>query len=159
MIMTKKFFMLLAVVMLISVSAMAQSNVRKGRVNRTKQVSTNNVKKQPAAKLEEDNEVYVVVEELPEFPGGDVALMTYIQKNINYPADAAKNGIQGRVTVSFIVEKDGSLSDFVIIRSPDPSLSKEVIRVLSFMPKWKPGKQNGKIVRVKWSMPVTFKLP
>ena len=85
--------------------------------------------------------------------------MTYIQKNINYPADAAKNGIQGRVTVSFIVEKDGSLSDFVIIRSPDPSLSKEVIRVLSSMPKWKPGKNKGKIVRVQYPLPVTFKLP
>lgn len=157
--MTKKVFMLLAAVMLMSASAMAQSNVRKGRVNRTKQVSTNNVKKQPAAKLEEDDEVYVVAEELPEFPGGHAALIAYIQKNINYPADAAKNGIQGRVWVSFIVEKDGSLSDIEIIRSPDSSFSKEAIRVLSSMPKWKPGKQNGKIVRVKWSMPVTFKLP
>ena len=143
--------------LMISTGAMAQSGVRKSSVNRAKQVSVQNVKKQDAPKLEDDDEVCIVAEEQPEFPGGLAALMTYIQKNLKYPPEAAKNGIGGRVNVTFIVEKDGTLSNIGIIRSPDPSLSKEAIRVVSSMPKWQAGRNQGKLVRVKYVLPITFR--
>jgi protein TonB len=84
--------------------------------------------------------------------------MTWLQKNLKYPAAAQENGIQGRVLVSFIVNKDGSIVEPKIIRSVDPSLDKEAARVVSSMPRWKPGKQRGKAVRVKYTLPVTFRL-
>ena len=115
----------------------------------------------PPAPVQEDNdegEVFDVVEENPSFPGGDAALMTWLQKNLKYPAAAQENGIQGRVLVSFIVNKDGSIVEPKIIRSVDPSLDKEAARVVSSMPRWKPGKQRGKAVRVKYTLPVTFRL-
>lgn len=155
--MTKKFFMLLTAIMLMSTGAMAQSNVRKSNVNRAKQVSAKNVKKQDVPKSEDDDEVCIVAEEQPEFPGGLAALMTYIQKNLKYPPEAAKKGISGRVNVTFIVEKDGTLSNIGIIRSPDPSLSKEAIRVVSSMPKWQAGRNQGKLVRVEYVLPITFR--
>ncbi len=106
----------------------------------------------------EANQIFTVVEQQPEFPGGEAALMAYIKKNLKYPAFAAENGIQGRVTLSFTVEKDGSIANIEIMRSPAEELSKEAIRVVQSMPKWKPGKQRGKAVRVKYVLPVTFRL-
>lgn len=104
------------------------------------------------------NVIFTVVEQQPEFPGGEAALMQFIKKNLKYPAFAAENGIQGRVTLSFTVEKDGSIANIEVMRSPAEELSKEAIRVVSSMPKWKPGKQRGKPVRVKYVLPVTFRL-
>ena len=106
----------------------------------------------------EGNQIFTVVEQNPEFPGGEAALMNYIKKNLKYPACAAENGIQGRVTLSFTVEKDGSIANIEVMRSPADELSKEAIRVVNSMPKWKPGKQRGKAVRVKYVLPVTFRL-
>ena len=105
-----------------------------------------------------DNEpIYDSVEENPSFPGGDAALRTWLQKNLRYPANALANGIQGRVLVSFIVNKDGSIVEPKIIRSVDPSLDKEAARIISSMPRWKPGRQRGKPVRVNYSLPITFR--
>lgn len=104
------------------------------------------------------NEVYDVVEEMPQFPDGPEALMEYINKNIKYPADAKTAGIQGRVICNFVVECDGSITDIKVYRSVDPSLDKEAVRVLRSMPQWIPGKQDGVPVRVKYLLPVTFKL-
>lgn len=106
----------------------------------------------------EGNQIFTVVEQQPEFPGGEAALMAFIKKNLKYPTFAAENGIQGRVTLSFVVEKDGSVTDIQEMRSPSEDLTKEAKRVVSSMPKWKPGKQRGKPVRVKYVLPVTFRL-
>lgn len=109
-------------------------------------------------KQEVSNKVFDVVEQMPSFPGGNGALMAWLSKNINYPAAAAENGIQGRVIVAFVVEPNGSISNVKVVRSVDPSLDKEAASVVSRMPKWNPGKQNGQEVRVKYNVPVTFKL-
>ena len=110
---------------------------------------------------EYNNKVYDYVEQMPSFPGGQAALMSYLNKNIKYPRDAYDNDVQGRVVCSFIVERDGSITDVRFLYGLDdyPSLFKEAKRVLEAMPKWNPGKQNGKFVRVKYSVPVIFKLP
>ena len=107
---------------------------------------------------EEETKVFDVVEQMPSFPGGDAELMKFLNTHIKYPVVAEENGIQGRVVATFVVERDGSISDVKVIKSVDPSLDKEAIRVLKSMPKWIPGKQNGSAVRVKYTVPVTFKL-
>ena len=108
---------------------------------------------------EEEEVVFVVVESMPEFPGGQQALFKYLSDNIKYPVIAQENGIQGRVICQFTVNKDGSIVDIEVVRSGgDPSLDKEAVRVIKTMPKWKPGKQRGKPVRVKFTVPVRFKL-
>ena len=108
---------------------------------------------------EEEEVVFVVVESMPEFPGGQQALFKYLSENVKYPVIAQDNGIQGRVICQFVVNKDGSIVDVEVVRSGgDPSLDKEAIRVIKSMPKWKPGKQRGKPVRVKYTVPVNFKL-
>ena len=106
----------------------------------------------------EEEEIFQVVEHMPEFPGGMGALMKYLGKNINYPTIAQENGTQGRVIVQFVVNKDGSIVDPRVVRSVDPYLDKEALRVIKSMPKWKPGQQLGKKVRVKYTVPVTFRL-
>lgn len=105
-----------------------------------------------------DSIVFQVVEEMPDFPGGMQALMEYLSKNVKYPAEAHSAGIQGRVIVSFTVKKDGSIADTKIVRSVAPSLDKEAERVISTMPKWKPGKQRGEVVNVRFTVPVMFRL-
>ncbi len=114
----------------------------------------------PVVTEEESDEgtVFQVVEQMPEFPGGMEALLKYLSKNIKYPSIALDNNIQGRVLVSFTVNKDGSIVDPEIMKSVDPSLDKEAIRVISSMPKWNPGKQRGKAVRVKYTVPVAFRI-
>ena len=112
----------------------------------------------PVQEESDEGEIFEVVEQNPMFPGGDKALMQYLQKNLKYPAQAQENGIQGRVMVQFVVNKDGSIVEPKIIRPVDPSLDKEAIRVVSSMPKWTPGKQRGKNVRVRFTLPVTFRL-
>lgn len=113
----------------------------------------------PKPKEEEAaEEIFVVVEEQPEFPGGQAALMKFLSENIRYPVIAQENGIQGRVICSFVVEKDGSITDVQVVRGVDPSLDKEAVRVIQSMPKWKPGKQRGKAVRVRFTLPIVFRL-
>ena len=101
---------------------------------------------------------YDVVEVMPQYPGGQIAMMKYIMENMKYPKQAMKEGIQGRVTVSFIVEKDGRVSNVRLLHSVQSALDKEAIRVVKSMPKWTPGKHNGKPVRVRFNLPVMFKL-
>ena len=112
----------------------------------------------PAPKPEVSNKVFDVVEEMPSFPGGQGALMAFLSSHIKYPVVAQENGVQGRVIVGFVVERDGSITDVKIMRSVDPSLDREAQRVVKAMPKWKPGKQNGSAVRVKYTVPVVFRL-
>lgn len=107
---------------------------------------------------ENNDEVYVIVEDKPEFPGGDAAMMKYLSENIKYPVIAQENGIQGRVICQFVVNEDGSIVDINVVRSVDPSLDKEAIRVIKSMPKWKPGMQGGKAVRTKYTIPIGFRL-
>ena len=106
----------------------------------------------------ETTKVYDVVEEMPYFPGGPAKLFEYLSQNIHYPLVAEENGVQGRVIVTFVVERDGSITDVKVVKSVDPSLDKEAVRLIKSMPKWKPGKQNGSAVRVKYTTPVTFRL-
>src|SRR5574344_2253775 len=113
---------------------------------------------QPEPPKEEENKVFDVVEQMPAFPGGPSALMSYLSKNIKYPVVAEENGVQGRVIVTFVVERDGSITDVRVAKSVDPSLDKEAQRVVRSMPNWIPGKQNGSAVRVKYTVPVTFRL-
>jgi protein TonB len=107
---------------------------------------------------EEDNVVFQVVETMPAFPGGDQALFKFLGENVKYPVIAQENGIQGRVICQFVVNRDGSIVDVEVVRPVDPSLDKEAIRVIKSMPNWSPGKQRGKSVRVKYTLPVNFKL-
>ena len=113
-----------------------------------------------AAPIEEEEEevVFQVVEKMPQFPGGQQALFEYLSKNIRYPVIAQENGLQGRVICQFVVNSDGSIVDIVVVRSVDPSLDKEAVRVIQSMPKWQPGEQRGKAVRVKYTLPVNFRL-
>jgi len=104
------------------------------------------------------DQVFVVVEEEPQYPGGAEELMKFIAENLRYPKACVDEKVEGRVVLSFVVEKDGSVSSIEEMRSPDARLTEEAIRVVSSMPKWKPGKQRGKVVRVKYVLPVTFKL-
>ena len=112
----------------------------------------------PAPKPEVATKVFDVVEEMPSFPGGNGALMSYLSSNVKYPVVAQENGVQGRVIISFVVERDGSISDVKVARSVDPSLDREAQRVVKSMPRWTPGKQNGQTVRVKYTVPVVFRL-
>ena len=113
---------------------------------------------EPEPVKEEETKVFDVVEQMPSFPGGPSALMQYLSSNIKYPVVAEENGVQGRVVCTFVVEKDGSITDVRVVKSVDPSLDKEATRVVKGMPKWIPGKQNGSAVRVKYTVPVTFRL-
>ena len=102
--------------------------------------------------------VFLVVDEMPEFPGGMQAMMEYLAQHVKYPSIAQKNGVQGRVITQFTVSKDGSITDAKVLRSVDPYLDKEALRVVSAMPKWKPGKQGGKAVATRFTVPVVFRL-
>ncbi len=113
---------------------------------------------EPPKHVVEETKIFTVVEQMPMYPGGDAALMGYLRDNIHYPTVAAENGVQGRVVVGFVVERDGSITDVKVLRSVDPSLDREAMRVVKSMPRWTPGKQNGSAVRVKYQVPVTFRL-
>ncbi len=103
-----------------------------------------------------ETEIFMVVEDMPSFPGGNV--QKWIAKNVKYPVLAMENGIQGKVFIQFVIEKDGSITDVKVVRGVDSSLDKEAVRVVSSMPKWKPGKQRGKPVRVSYTLPINFQL-
>jgi len=116
-----------------------------------------------AVKTKKDEEVepegaFDVVENMPEFPGGAPEMMKFLATNVKYPEEAYSNGIEGRVLLSFIVEKDGSISNVKVVKPVNEAIDAEAVRVVEMMPKWKPGKQNGKVVRVKYTIPVSFRL-
>ncbi len=131
-----------------------QGNDESGEVLKAKEV----IAQEPVKPKEEDNKVFDFVEQMPSYPGGMEALMAYLSKAIKYPVIAEENGIQGRVVCTFVVERDGSITDVKVAKSVDPSLDKEATRVIKSMPHWIPGKQNGSAVRVKYTLPVTFRL-
>lgn len=142
--------------------AVGTENV-KGTTDRTVEAVRNDIAvgtppPPPAPKPEVSNKVFDVVEQMPSYPGGYNALMSYLNSNIKYPVVAQENGVQGRVVVGFVVERDGSITDVNILKSVDPSLDREAARVVRSMPRWTPGKQNGQAVRVKYNVPVTFRL-
>ena len=129
------------------------NDVEAGEVLKAKEVIA-----EPEPPKVEETKVFDVVEEMPQFPGGQAALLEYLAKNIKYPVVAEENGIQGKVIVTFVVERDGSITDVKVVKSVDPSLDKEASRVVKSMPRWQPGKQNGSAVRVKYTVPVQFRL-
>ena len=106
----------------------------------------------------DEQQIFQVVEENPEFPGGMKECMKFLSNNIKYPQISQENGVQGRVIVQFVVNADGTIVDPVVVRGVDPYLDKEALRVIKLMPKWKPGKQRGKAVRVRYTQPVLFRL-
>jgi len=122
--------------------------------------STATIPDNPAKeKMQPDkNGVYQIVEEMPMFPGGEQAMLDYVSKNVVYPEEAINKGIAGRVFVSFIVEKDGSVNEVEVMRGIGGGCDEEAVRVVKSMPKWKPGKMKGKPVRVSYMMPIIFKL-
>ena len=137
------------------VIALLAMNSTAMRVNGQKKVvKTNKITKKSGA----NDKVYVVVEQMPSFPGGDSALSKYLLANVKYPVSALKAQKQGRVMVRFTVEKDGAISNVKVARSVTPSLDAEAVRAIKSMPKWSPGKQGGEFVRVKYIVPVSFRL-
>lgn len=116
------------------------------------------VSAQKTVVAKKNQQVFDVVEKMPEYPGGQAALFEYLQKNVKYPADAEKKKVEGRVLVTFVVNTDGSITDIEVMRKTFPSLDAEAVRVISGMPKWKPGEQKGQKVRVKYTVPLTFRL-
>lgn len=114
---------------------------------------------QNTAEQSEEEMVFLVVDEMPAFPGGQEALFKYLTDNVIYPQIAKENGIEGRVICTFVIEPDGRITNVEVVRSGgDPSLDKEAVRVVKAMPKWRPGKQRGQAVRVKFTIPVKFSL-
>ena len=107
----------------------------------------------------QNEEAFDVVEQMPEYPGGINALIQYMSENIQYPDDARKQMIQGRVMVAFVIDKDGSITKAGVVKSVYPSLDAEALRVVKAMPKWTPGRQKGQVVRVKFTIPINFSIP
>lgn len=138
----------------------SQASSRPNKTTQNGQNAPKPVRSEPLNKPQPVNStrVYDVVEQMPSFPGGISGLRTYLNQNIRYPAEAQENCVQGRVVVSFVVEKDGHISDVTVLRSVDPSLDKEAVRVIRNMPRWTPGKQGGEPVRVRYNVPVSFRL-
>lgn len=138
----------------------SQASSRPNKTTQNGQNAPEPVRSEPLNKPQPVNStrVYDVVEQMPSFPGGISGLRTYLNQNIRYPAEAQENCVQGRVVVRFVVEKDGHISDVTVLRSVDPSLDKEAIRVIRNMPRWSPGKQGGEPVRVRYNVPVSFRL-
>ena len=116
------------------------------------------VSAQKTVVAKKNQQVFDVVEKMPEYPGGQAALFEYLSTNVKYPADAEKKKVEGRVLVTFIVNTDGSITDIELVRKAFPSLDAEAVRVISGMPKWIPGEQKGQKVRVKYTVPLTFRL-
>lgn len=107
----------------------------------------------------EDDQPFLIAETMPSFQGGDLnTFRTWVQQNVRFPQIALENGIQGRVVLSFVIEKDGRLTNIQVLQTPDRSLSEEAVRVLSKSPKWTPGKQRNQVVRVKYTLPVDFRV-
>lgn len=109
-------------------------------------------------KNDKEEEIFLVVEEMPEFPGGDLALRKYLSNAVNYPLIAQENGIEGKVYVSFVIDEMGNITNVDLLRGVDQSLDNEALRVVRTLPKWKPGRQGGKAVKVRYNVPINFQL-
>ena len=112
---------------------------------------------QDTVKKVDDNSIYETVDQLPQFPGGDIELMNFLEKQIKYPSIESISNINGKVVCGFIVDKDGSISDITIYRSLDPILDSIAVKAIKAMPKFIPGKQNGQAVRVRYTLPIIFR--
>ena len=112
----------------------------------------------PVVEADDDDRIYDVVEQNAQFPGGDAECMKWLAENLKYPSICQEQGIQGRVIVQFVVNTDGSIVDANVVKSVNPHLDKEALRVVGTMPKWQPGKQRGKAVRVRFTLPVNFRI-
>ena len=142
-------------------TAFGQKDNEKGTEDRnvTRTLKEEVVVEKPVEKKEEKKEeIFRSVEQMPQFPGGEAALMKYLQSHINYPPMAAENNVQGRVVVQFVVDKTGKVGEVKVVRSVDKDLDKEAVRVCKSLPKFTPGRQNGQAVSVWYTLPVTFKL-
>ncbi len=141
-------FAIPALVLLVIVVAPARANAqdKKGKTTQTRKDTTT------------DDKIYEVCEQMPIFEGGDAALLKYLTDSVKYPELAKKHGVQGRVVIGFIVEKDGSLTDVKVLRHVDIALDAEALRVVKGMPKWIPGCQDEQLVRVRYNVPVSFRL-
>ena len=116
------------------------------------------VSAQKTVVAKKNQKVFYIVEQMPEYPGGQAALFEFISKNVKYPEDAVKKKVEGKVFVTFVVDTDGKITDVSLLRKVFPSLDAEAIRVISAMPNWIPGKQKGQVVRVKYTVPIMFRL-
>ena len=116
------------------------------------------VSAQKTVVAQKNQKVFDIVEQMPEYPGGQAALFEFISKNVKYPEDAVKKKVEGKVFVTFVVDTDGKITDVSLLRKVFPSLDAEAIRVISAMPNWIPGKQKGQVVRVKYTVPIMFRL-
>lgn len=150
-----------------SIVSQVKNALREGGIQKLTYGTTSGnetVSEMPLSELDEQkekaegNQVFTICEVQPKFPGGEQAMMEHLKNNLRYPAECADKSIEGRVILSFVVEKDGSVSNIEEMRSPDPLLTKEAKRVVSIMPKWEPGTQRGHKVRVKYVLPITFRL-
>lgn len=128
------------------------------RLSGGKKKASSRIVQRQIKEVDTSGRVFTVVQQMPEFPGGQASLLKYLATRIKYPAIAQENGIQGRVSCSFVVDTDGSLKNIEVIRGIDPSLDREAVRVIREMPKWNPGVQNNMAVAVKYTVPVTFRL-
>jgi TonB family protein len=142
----------------------ANATIRTGN-NQTIQVVATDIQKTEKQEVKEeasakpnDERAFDNVEEMPQFPGGMQALMEFLSKNIRYPKEAFEANKQGRVIANFVIEKDGSISEAKVVKSVDPALDEEAVRVINAMPNWMPGRQSGKAVRVKYTVPINFRL-
>ena len=133
--------------------AMAQTPVKNNQEEKVLRAGEVVVQEEP----KDENHIFGVVEQMPSFPGGNKALMKFLDDNLRYPAEARAMGIQGRVVVTFVVERDGNIDSIKVVKKVSPELDREALRVIRLMPKWNPGKQNGKTVRTKYTIPVIFK--
>ena len=149
-----------------AICAIACTQSPKSADNADEQASVNQLNAEEVAKLEnssettqvEMKEIFQVVEEMPEFPGGMGECLSFLNKNLKYPTICQENGVQGRVIVQFVITKEGDVVNPRVVRGVDPHLDAEALRVIKMMPKWKPGKQRGKDVNVHFTLPITFSL-
>ena len=154
-----KYLMFLPLAALLMIVSNIETVARSQHINKDVPTTESTKPEAPAVAPKDTADIFAVVEQMPEFPNGGMAgLMQYLSQNIRYPEAAKKAGTQGRVTVQFVVEKDGSISNISILRGVEPDLDKEAVRVISEMPKWKPAMQRGETVRVRYTVPVMFQL-
>jgi TonB family protein len=132
------------------------------KINKNRRTAKTNSQGSSTAKTDLDiianEEIFSIVDQMPQYPGGEKKLTEFLSNRIIYPSQALQNGIEGRILCSFIVVKDGTVSNIEVLQSPDPELSDEAVRVLSMMPKWNPGINNGEKVNVKCVLPIDFKI-
>ena len=150
-------FMLPAFALLVAGNISCSQGTSEKQDAKEESVAPDSVVAVPTDSVAKD-EVFMVAEQMPEYPGGMKELFKFLQNNVKYPESAMKKNVQGRVIVQFVVEKDGTPTEFNVVRSVDPDLDAEALRVMKAMSKWKPGMQRGEVVRVKYTVPVSFQL-